>query len=107
MKNILSAILVGALALTILVAFAACGGKDMGNELEDGMTSMMDDATGMMDDATTLMDEVSTALDDLADDLTENGNVTDESKENEGADESTTKEGLLGGDDTAKTTAAE
>lgn len=106
MKNILSAILVGVLALTLLVAFAACG-KKMENDLENGMTSMMDDATGMMDDATTLMEEVSTALDDLADDLTENGNVTDEADRNDAEDEGTTKEGLLGGDDKNGTTAAE
>ena len=99
MKNILSAILVGVLALSMLIAFAACG-KKMENDLNDGMTSMMDEAT-------TLMEEVSTALDDLADDLTENGNVTDEADRNDAEDESTTKEGILGGDDNNGTTAAE
>lgn len=89
MKNILSVILIGALALTLLFSFAACGGK-----VEEGITSMMDEAT-------TLMEEVSTALDDIADDMTGEGNVTDDFN----ADESTTDESLLGGDDEKKTTA--
>ena len=95
MKNILSAIIIGVLALTMLIAFVACGGKT-GDELENGMTSMMDDAT-------TLMEEVSTALDDLADDLTEDGNVTDETA----TDESTTKDSLLGDTEINTTTVAE
>lgn len=97
MKKIISLLLAALVLVTVAFVFAACG-KD----------EVKDDITSMMDDATTLMDEVSTGLDDLGDDLTQEGNVTDESEENttaQGASEDS--EGLLGGEEDTQTTLAE
>ncbi|MBQ8503003.1 MAG: hypothetical protein IJ491_01865 [Clostridia bacterium] len=105
MKKIISLILAAVLLVSVAVIFAACGNNDAGNEIKNDVTSMMDGAT-------TLMDEVSEGLSDLADDLTENGNVTDESgadNMNDGTTNQagTTGEGLLGGEDDTQTTVAE
>lgn len=105
MKKIISLILAGVLLVSVVALFAACGNNDMGNDIQNDMTSMMDDAT-------TLMDDVSDGLSDLADDITENGNVTDESQENNlnggtTNEDGTTEEGLLGGETDEETTMAE
>lgn len=93
MKKILIPLLVAALLLTV---FVACGGTK--DEIKD--------------DITTMMNEASTALDDLGDELTENGNVTedrvttgedltdemttDEDMTTDVTEEGTTEENLLG-----------
>ncbi len=96
MKKIISLILAALVLVTVAFVFAACGNEETKN-----------DVTSMMDDATTLMDEVSSGLDDLADDLTENGNVTDESQEDSTVEDTSENEGLLGGEEDAQTTQAE
>ncbi len=105
MKNIFSLILAAVIIMAVF-SFAACGnGK------------VQDDVTSMMEDATTLMQEVSSGLEDLAEDITENGNVTDESEQNgatmqDATNEAATSEGgensggLIGSNDT-QTTAAQ
>lgn len=69
MKKILPLIAIIAL-VAVIFTFAACGGKT-GNDIKDEMTTLKDGATSMMDD-------MSSALGELGDDLTENGNVTDQ-----------------------------
>ena len=68
MKKILSILTIIAL-IALIFTFVACGDNTKG-EIKDEMTTLKDGATSMMDD-------LSSALDGLEDDLTQNGNVTD------------------------------
>ena len=69
MKKITSILTVIALA-GVMLCFAACGEK-----AKEDMTTVENEITSMMDDATSMAEE-------LADELTENGNVTDQTDEN-------------------------
>lgn len=65
MKKILSLVAIIAL-IAVIFTFAACG-----NKTKNEMTSLKDDATSMMDD-------MSSALSGIGDDMTAEGNVTDD-----------------------------
>ena len=69
MKKIISIFAILALIAAIFT-FAACGKKTT-NDIKNEITTLKDDGEDMMDD-------MSSALGELDDELTENGNVTDE-----------------------------
>lgn len=69
MKKIITLIAILAL-VAVIFTLAACGNKTDG--------SLSSEMTTLKDEVTTAMDDISSALDELDDDLTENGNVTDQ-----------------------------
>lgn len=74
MKKIISVVAIIAL-VALIFTFAACGDNNGAN---NGTTSSTTNKmTSVKDEGSSLMDDMSSALGDLADDLTENGNVTD------------------------------
>ena len=68
MKKILSILAIIAL-IALVFTLAACGNNTK-DDIKNEMTTLKDGATSMMDD-------LSSALDGLEDDMTQNGNVTD------------------------------
>lgn len=76
MKKIISIGIIIAL-VALIFTFAACGGNNNANNTTTTNNSTTNKMTSLKDEGSSMMDDVSSALGDMADDLTENGNVTD------------------------------
>ncbi len=100
MKAIISIIL----AAMLMFTFTACGGNDdTGNGTGNGGNE--NNGTSMRDETTTDMNDAGENMGDIADDLTENGNVTNQTEEGILNDAMTGISDMLGGDE--ETTQAE
>ncbi len=80
-------------ALVLVTVLVACG-EEAKDDMKNEMTTLKDGATSMMDD-------ISSALGELDDDLTQNGNVTDEGSST-GLFESMTSDGSTTEKETTK-----
>ena len=102
MKKIIPVAVILALAVLIF-SLAACGNTNNSTTTTTTAASTTNNMTSLKDEGSSLMEEVSSALEGIGDDLTAEGNVTD--------NDSTT--GLLDGltsnntEDTATTTPAD